>query len=320
MKHSEEVTIQSQVQLKGTLLLPKMENKVPAVLIINGSEAADRNGNVSKPELPLNIYKDLAEEMGRWGYASLRYDKRGIGESEGNSVEVGMWDLVKDAEAAVTFLENHPKIDKEQIFILGHSEGGILSLAVNQTKNVKGLILMAGGGENLREAIQWQRNIAKKSILERPGFKGALLRLIGVPNKINKQTDKFLDTVIESQENVIRYQFQKRGTNWFKEHFAFSVEDALSQTHCPVLAINGELDVQSNPVTLKNIKTLVKGDCEIHLIPNVNHMLKEQKEFVDALNVLKAYKAQANQPIAPKVLNILHKWLSAHTERVWDIT
>lgn len=311
MKNTEEVMIQSEVLIKGTIFFPEknVEEKVPAVLFMNGSGACNRDGNFLKPELTMNLYKDLALKMREWGIASLRYDKRGVGESEGDSAEVGMWDLVKDAKEAVSFLENHPQIDKNQIYIIGHSEGAILALAVNQSKNIKGLILLAGGGENLREVLQWQRNIAMESILQMPGFKGLMLRTIGVPRKISKQTEKLLNKVLESKANVIRYQYQKLGADWFKEHFAFSVEDALTQTECPVLAINGEKDIQSNPATLKNIKTLVKGDCEIYMIPNVNHMLKEQKEDLHALNVLKSYKDQINQPISSEVLKTIREWL-----------
>ncbi|MEQ6376081.1 hypothetical protein RZN25_04490 [Bacillaceae bacterium S4-13-56] len=57
MVHYEEVTIESEVLLKGALLLPETENKVPAVLIINGSGGADRDGNLFKPKLPFNLYK-----------------------------------------------------------------------------------------------------------------------------------------------------------------------------------------------------------------------------------------------------------------------
>src|ERR1700736_314589 len=68
--------------LHSTLLLPQESDKVmPVVLLLSGSGPTDRNGN--SPMLPgkNNSLLMLAEGLAENGIASLRYDKRGVGES-----------------------------------------------------------------------------------------------------------------------------------------------------------------------------------------------------------------------------------------------
>lgn len=153
----DQVTINGEVQLKGTLALPESpEEKLPAVLIVNGSGGANRDGDIPKPSIKAGIYKDLAHFVTELGFISLRYDKRGIGESQGNIKTVGMKDLVDDIVSNVKFLKNHPKVDSNRIILIGHSEGCILSTIANSIEPVEGLLLIAGAGTNLREPILYQ--------------------------------------------------------------------------------------------------------------------------------------------------------------------
>ncbi|WP_199426637.1 alpha/beta hydrolase family protein [Thermaerobacillus caldiproteolyticus] len=121
----------------------------PAVLILSGSGPLNRDGNDAKGKLQLNLYKQLASFITSLGFITLRYDKRGIGESEGDYFSAGMWDLVHDAKSAVQFLKNHPSVDDQRIIVLGHSEGTTLAVALNTIERIHGLILLSGAGERL---------------------------------------------------------------------------------------------------------------------------------------------------------------------------
>jgi uncharacterized protein len=88
--------------LNGTLALPDYsQEKYPAVLIIQGSGKLDRDGNDSKGKFKLNLYKQLAQFVASLGFITLRYDNRGVGQSEGDYIAAGMWDLVHDAQNAI---------------------------------------------------------------------------------------------------------------------------------------------------------------------------------------------------------------------------
>lgn len=151
----ENVIIKGQYNLVGTIAMPKRdEEKLPAVLLISGSGHIDRDGYVAPMKLDTHLYKDVAHLITSLGYISLRIDKRGVGKSEGNYIETGMWDLVEDVERAVDFLKQQPHVDREKIVLLGHSEGCILATAVNARTSVDGMILLAGGGETVEEALK----------------------------------------------------------------------------------------------------------------------------------------------------------------------
>ena len=103
-------------QLAGTLATPDTGNRAPGVLLIPGSGQVDRNENHKK--LPLNVFHDLSEFLSKNGYASLRYDKRGVGASEGNFWETGLYDNAADALAALECLKQQEEIDAQKTGIL----------------------------------------------------------------------------------------------------------------------------------------------------------------------------------------------------------
>src|SRR5690625_4355385 len=115
------VSFHSDVELKGSLAFPDEHvatKQYPAILLLHGSGPVDRDENANMGKM--NVFKLLSEALVKEGYAVLRYDKRGIGESAGDFYAAGLFDLVSDGEAALTFLKDHPNIDAERIFLLGH--------------------------------------------------------------------------------------------------------------------------------------------------------------------------------------------------------
>ncbi|NQU86644.1 MAG: alpha/beta hydrolase [Mariniphaga sp.] len=132
----EEVIYQNKndgITLAGTLTIPNSEGKFPAVVLITGSGAQDRDETIfgHKPFLV------LADYLTRNGFAVLRTDDRGVGGSEGDIRKVTSEELAGDALAGVNYLKNHPKIDNSRIGLIGHSEGGIIApIAANNLKDI----------------------------------------------------------------------------------------------------------------------------------------------------------------------------------------
>src|SRR5699024_5071359 len=142
----QEIIVSSETPLAGTLTVPESENNIhPAVLLIAGSGKVDRNGNAK--QLEMNVYKDLANFLTKQGLMTLRYDKRGVGKSGGDYMKAGLSDFITDAGSLLSFLKNHPKVDSDRVFILGHSEGALIAPAVHQKVPASGLILLAGAAE-----------------------------------------------------------------------------------------------------------------------------------------------------------------------------
>ncbi|WJH36799.1 lysophospholipase [Paenibacillus sp. CC-CFT747] len=232
--------------------------RYPAILIIPGTGGNDRDGNSRM--LRMNLYKDLAHVLTGLGWATLRYDKRGIGRSKGSFLESGMWDQVDDAEACLRYLEAHPQVDPGRILILGHSEGCILGPALNARHPVSGLILLSGVAGSLKDALPMQNERAIRELEALTGFKGFLVRLLKVGKKARKQQESLIRRLEQSTGPVIRLRGKKINAKWFREHLAYSVMDDLAKVTCPTLAVTGDKDLQVDPGDAERMASAVKGE------------------------------------------------------------
>jgi len=306
----ENIRIQGHYELSGTLSIPRLDQeRFPAVLLVAGSGEVDRNGNAEKMKFNLNIYRDLAQVITDLGFITLRYDKRGVGESKGCFMETGMWDLVDDLVASVEFLRNHPKVDAEHIVLLGHSEGCTLITAAYTRCHPNRMILLSGAAEPIVDALERQRAIAFSELLASKGLNGWLARLLKIDRKGEKQAAKLITKVKESHKAVMRYNMIKLNAKWQREHFAYSVYEDLKKVQCPVLAITGDKDFQANPERLKALPDLVEGDVQWYVVENMDHILKEFKGQISALNFKKQYQGEAGQPLHQDLVALIREWL-----------
>lgn len=306
----EKVIIKAQYDLSGTLSIPETDKKkYPAVILVAGSGEVDRNGNASKMKFDMNIYRDLAKIITDMGFITLRYDKRGIGESKGNFMETGMWDLVEDLVESVEWLRNHPKVDADNIVLLGHSEGCTLITAAYSRCQPSRMIMLSGAAEPIIDALERQRDIAFSELLHSKGYKGWVSRLLKVDQKGEKQAAKLIERVKNSEKDVIRYNLVKINAKWQREHFNYDVYEDLMKIKCPVLAITGAKDFQANPERLKNLPGLVDGDAQCYVVENMDHILKEFKGQISALDFKKQYKSEADQPLHQDLVELIQEWL-----------
>ncbi|MGO8671838.1 MAG: alpha/beta fold hydrolase [Capsulimonadaceae bacterium] len=122
------------VRIAGSLMMRNGSTGpgVPALVLIAGSGPVDRNGN-SGPEFQPNTLQDIAVLLAKAGVATLRYDKRGIGESATQVTDLENFcafdNFVGDAAAALRFVKSQPGIDPARVGFAGHSEGGMIALA-----------------------------------------------------------------------------------------------------------------------------------------------------------------------------------------------
>jgi pimeloyl-ACP methyl ester carboxylesterase len=135
--------------LAGTLVRPfhKISRKPPVVLIIAGSGPTDRNGNSSQMGVATDCYRELADGLSMVDIASLRYDKRFVGESGGFKEPIdslSFEDYVNDARACIRQL----KADKDfsSVIVLGHSEGALIGAIAAREEKADGYISLAGAG------------------------------------------------------------------------------------------------------------------------------------------------------------------------------
>ena len=308
MSKEIEVMIPGAFPLAATLTLPNGGNETfPLVVMVHGSGPVDRDSNAKG--MPMNIFRELSDLVAAEGFASIRYDKRGIGASKGDYHEMGVFDLIDDAQAVVEFGKNHPSIDSENVILLGHSEGSILAPFVNERVPVDGLILLAGTAEPLPVTTAWQREEIMKDLRSIKGFQGWLLRLLKVDQKITKMNDDLFKAIQESDDPVIKYKGKKINAKWNRETALFDVSEPLQKVNCPVLAITGTKDVNVKVSDLEKIKAFVPSVCETHIIQDMTHMLRKTDVEYSMSKIMNNNKKSLKQPIDAELKDKITQWL-----------
>jgi pimeloyl-ACP methyl ester carboxylesterase len=171
MARDEELSITAgEVTLRGTLTLPDptdgtLDGRWPAVLLLASLLPRDRDGRFDRrrhatwflPEVDgePGVLARLAAELAAHGVASLRYDKRGCGHSDGEWATAGLFTLVDDARDAAAVLRGHPAIDPARIGLVGHGEGAWLALSVAAADPAIGpLSLIAAPARGWRDVLR----------------------------------------------------------------------------------------------------------------------------------------------------------------------
>ena len=224
--------------IHGTLLVPQSEKPVPVVVIIAGSGPTDRDGN--NPLLPgkNNSLKLLAEELERAGIASLRYDKRGIGESaklDMKESDLRFENYIDDAAAWVTLLRKDPRFSR--VIIAGHSEGSLLGIVAAQRGGVDRFVSISGVGRPADEIIIGQ--------LE-PQLPPEMMKQARAALASLKEGKTVTDTPREL-DALFRPSVQPYLISWFK----YDPAKEIAKLKIPVLVIHGAKDSQVPPEEAK---------------------------------------------------------------------
>ncbi len=247
--------------LSGTLTTPKdATGKIPVVLIIAGSGPTDRDGN-SGMGLQTNTYKLIARELGKAGIATLRYDKRGVGQSKTSAKEADtrFTDMVDDATAFTSMLKEDSRFSK--VIILGHSEGSLVGMltAMAADPPLNGFISAAGAGDPAELVLTEQLKSSPPSVTKE--FK----RIVDSLRK-GKTTDK-VDPALYS---VMRPSIQKYMMSWMQ----YDPQRVIKRVKTPILIIQGTNDIQVGVDQAEKLKK-AKSEATLKIIPGMSHILKE---------------------------------------------
>ena len=284
----------------GTLSLPESPRPAPGALLVSGSGPLDRDGNAKR--LPIGVQSQLAAALANAGVASYRFDKRGAGGSEGDFPSTGFWDNVSDARAAFHAMRDHPDIDADRCFVVGHSEGA--AIATELAEEAAGVVLLAAPAQAGRAVLEWQGGRVSETL---PPLVRGILRLFRID--VTRQQAKQLDRLAASTDDVVRVQLQKVNAKWFREFLVHDPAETLAGLTTPVLAITGMKDIQVDPDDVARIGSLVAGPFEGHTPVDVTHLLRTEAGPAS----MRTYKAQVKRPIDPEVVRIIVDWLERAT-------
>ena len=322
--NADDITFENKkagIKLAGTLTSPKEKGKYPAVILVSGSGPQDRDETIMghKPFLL------LADYLTQNGYVVLRYDDRGVANSEGDFSDATTSDFATDTEAAVEFLKKQKNIDPKKIGILGHSEGALVAqIIAAKTKDVAFIISMAGPAVEIDKLM-----ITQKAEMERAS---------GIPELAIKMNEKVFGDVYkilkkdstnqEAKNEIVAYlkndpvyknvsekEIQSLVNQvldkWFRAFISYNPKENLSKISSKVLALNGEKDLQV--LAKENLEGWKNGllhnkNVTVKSYPDLNHMFqKANTGLIDEYGTIET-------TIEPFVLEDIVNWLNENVK------
>jgi len=321
---TEDVVVNSApgVKLAGTLTLPQGTGPFPAVVMITGSGAQDRDETI----LGHKPFAVIADRLTRDGIAVLRVDDRGFAKSTGNFSTATDDDFAADTAANVAFLRGRSDIDPARIGLIGHSEGGLVAPKVAaKDPKLAFIVLMAGPGVKLSEVLRAQR--------------AALAPGMGISAEQIRRSQVVIDHVVDAMRDardeadararaltVIKAEggdvaptpAQAEGlaaqlsSGWMRDLLDYDPAPTLAKVKCPILALNGSKDGQVPPEqNLPAIRKATAGNRDVTLVelPNLNHLFQTAKT-----GAVGEY-ADIEETVAPAALDTMSDWIRKHTAK-----
>lgn len=298
--------------LAGTLTLPEGPGPFPAVILITGSGAQDRDETIAghKPFLL------LADTLTRAGYAVLRTDDRGVGGSSGDLTSASYDQLADDVRAGIARLRTRPEIDPNRIGLLGHSEGGLIAPLVAQRGpgEVAFVVLMAGPAVQGLDVLLLQNELLLK-------VSGASEEQIRTQvDNVRRVGELLRAGDLAGAEQLTRQQGQQEGASAeqidaavaqlasLRFFLAYDPVPALQALQVPVYAFFGSKDLQVPPSQSEGpMRAALAGnpDATVQVFDGLNHLMQP------AQTGSPAEYATIETTIDPVVLTAVTDWLKA---------
>lgn len=285
------------VVLAGSLTRSRAGHPLPAVVLIQGSGLTDRDSTVHGHK-PLLV---LADVLTRAGYAVLRYDKRGVGQSSGDFRAATTLDFARDAAAAMRYLRTRSEVDSKRVGIVGHSEGGTIAALLSATSDPPAASVSLNGMiAPFSEQVPLQEVLTGKDLGandEYPVIVNAYYARVMDALRISNDEERLahmsaLSSVWQASflpghinhaaaSDSLLSRPKLLASRWFMTLMQLDVPAAIRQGKAPILFLNGSTDRQV--VAAPNLR--VAQDAlgtetplrRTQLLPGLNHVLQESE-------------------------------------------
>ena len=332
----EEVAFANEgIVLTGYLTLPDGNGPHPAVALISGSGAQDRDSNL----FGFKTFAVIADRLARQGIAVLRFDDRGVGGSSGDSLQATIQDRAQDVRAAVELLLSRDDIDPELIGLMGHSEGVMIApLVASRDDGISFVVLAAapavagdailraqlvellnalGATQELLELAQAQQELTLRAVATGEGWdevvemarQTAQQQIEALP-EARREAIADIDLYVET---AIQVQIKSVQSPWFKSFVEFDPAPVLRELTVPVLAVYGESDTQV-PATMnaaafsEAIAEADNPDYTVVTLLGVNHL------FQEAVTGSPSEYAELKPEFVPGFLESVIEWILRQTD------
>jgi pimeloyl-ACP methyl ester carboxylesterase len=311
----EEVEYRNEsagITLAATLTIPMGKGPFPTVHLITGSGAQDRDESL----MGHRPFLVLADYLTRRGIAVLRADDRGVGKSGGTVAEGTTADFAKDIEAGVAYLQTRAEVDRAKIGLIGHSEGGVIApMVAARHPDIAFIVMMAGTGVPGDEIVVAQSVLLSQAA----GLSSEQAEQNGVRQReivtvIKQEHDGVLleqrlrDLLRGTPEAQLGGQIKVLSSPWYRYFLTYDPAAALRRVKCPVLAINGQRDLQVPPgQNLPAIRKALEEGGNKHFdvveLPQLNHLFQTAKT-----GAVSEY-GQIEETIALAALELMAGWI-----------
>jgi pimeloyl-ACP methyl ester carboxylesterase len=328
---SEDITFENReagITLAGTLTMPSGGGNFPAAVLLTGSGAQDRNEELRghKPFLVLSDY------LTRRGIAVLRCDDRGVGGSGGDPAVSTTGDHATDAAAALEYLRTRGEIDHTKMGFIGHSEGGMTAFitAANHPGQVAFIVSMAGPGVMGSEIMNEQfgdalaasglsdSEVAEMKAMDRRYMEMTLNSTVEYVaahvDDIAASANPGFDSLGEEYKTLARRRIAVFNIPWMRFFLSHDTRGDLAKIECPVLALNGDNDVQVRSAA--NLAAIRDGlaaggnpDVTVIEYPRLNHLFQ-----TSTTGGMEEY-LRIEETIAPVVLEDIAEWILSRTAK-----
>lgn len=316
-----------EVSPVGTLTYPASAGSFPAVVLIAGTGAHNRDAGVS-------LHKSLlvlADHLTRQGFAVLRYDKRGVGLTGGELHPASTTDdYASDVLAAVHFLQQQPNIDPARIGLIGHSEGGIIApmVAAQAPNEVRFIVMLAGSGLPGIDVKSLQDEAARKAdgmpalliaanrkqerelyeiAASTSNHDDAMAHMKAATNALSAEVKAEVEI---PEQGLPDEAFEALLTPWFRRFLVIDPRQYLERLKCPVLALIGEKDLQVPPK--ENMPEIVAAlnragntHATVLQLPRLNHF------FQTAISGKADETLLIEETFAPSALQLISSWMKS---------
>ena len=290
-------TTDDDVGLVGELTSPESAGSHPAALILSGSGPLDRDSNM--PEQVLDIANAIASALAALGVASLRYDKRGVGESGGDYLVTGFDQETSDAEAALAALRGARGIDEKRLTVIGHSAGATIAIRLaSRNASLAGVVLLSAAVHPGAEVMRWQSDRIAASMR-------GLARLRR--RRFLESQARIRSLLLASDGDIVSIEGSELPARWLREFMAYDPAQDLPAVRCPILAVTGRSDVQVDHDDVERMRALVTAPFDGETPLELTHILRRHAGRPG----LDSYPEQLSQAVDAWLLETVASWTSA---------
>lgn len=302
----EEVVIgEGAFRLPGTLTVPEGEGPFPTVILVHGSGPHDRDSTIQGTK----VFKDLAAGLAAKNIAVLRYEKI----TKEHTFKVSGLphftlknESVDDVFRAIEYLQQHEAIDKEKIYVAGHSQGGfVIPMMLQQDKNhtIAGAILISAPSSSFIDAlVEQQHKVVDK------------MKTLGLPEEMIASQEQYVAIMDQMKEMLqdpaystenLPVAFPSSPAYWWYEQREYVPAEVIQETTAPLLIVQGENDWQVSMEQFEGWKQALEANRQATFTsyPAMNHLLTNY----EGVSIGLEYSTPAN--VTEKLITDMANWI-----------